>query len=55
VLIAERAKKLQAANSDMRRTSVSNGLVTCSGSGLDSHILPAAAKYQVAVSTRLCG
>lgn len=46
-LVAERVKKLRAANPDMDETAIPVDLVTCSGSGLDPHISPAAAEYQV--------
>ena len=46
--MAERVEKLWAANPDMDETAVPVDLVTCSGSGLDPHISPAAAEYQVA-------
>lgn len=39
---------LRKANPDMDETAIPVDLVTCSGSGLDSHISPAAAEYQVA-------
>ena len=47
-LVAERVKMLRAANPDMEETAIPVDLVTCSGSGLDPHISPAAAEYQVA-------
>jgi K+-transporting ATPase, C subunit len=47
-LVAERVEKLRAANPDMDETAIPIDLVTCSGSGLDPHISPAAAEYQVA-------
>lgn len=47
-LVAHRVADLKAANPDMDETAVPVDLVTCSGSGLDPHISPAAAEYQVA-------
>lgn len=47
-LVAQRVEKLRAANPDMEETAIPVDLVTCSGSGLDPHISPAAAEYQVA-------
>lgn len=47
-LVAERVERLRAANPDMDETAIPVDLVTCSGSGLDPHISPAAAEYQVA-------
>ncbi|WP_435029240.1 potassium-transporting ATPase subunit KdpC [Levyella massiliensis] len=47
-LVAERVKKIKASNPDMGDTPIPEDLVTCSGSGLDPHISPAAAEYQVA-------
>ena len=47
-LVAECVEKLRAANPDMDETAIPVDLVTCSGSGLDPHISPAAAEYQVA-------
>lgn len=46
-LVAERVEMLRAANPDMDETAIPVDLVTCSGSGLDPHISPAAAEYQV--------
>ena len=46
--IKERVEKLRKANPDMDETAIPVDLVTCSGSGLDPHISPAAAEYQVA-------
>ena len=43
--IKERVKKLRKANPDMDETAIPVDLVTCSGSGLDPHISPAA-EYQ---------
>lgn len=48
LLVAERIEKLRDANPDMDDTAIPVDLVTCSGSGLDPHISPAAAEYQVA-------
>lgn len=47
-LVAERVAMLRETNPDMNETAVPVDLVTCSGSGLDPHISPAAAEYQVA-------
>lgn len=46
-LVAERVENLRKANPDMDKTTIPVDLVTCSGSGLDQHISPAAAEYQV--------
>lgn len=47
-LVAKRVDNLRAANPDMDETEIPVDLVTGSGSGLDPHISPAAAEYQVA-------
>lgn len=54
-LVAERVEKLRAANPDMDETAIPVDLVTCSGSGLDPHISPAAAEYQVARIAKATG
>ena len=46
-LVKERIEKLKAADPDMAETAIPVDLVTGSGSGLDPHISPAAAEYQV--------
>ena len=45
-LVAKRVQMLRKANPDMEETAIPVELVTCSGSGLDPHLSPAAAKYQ---------
>lgn len=47
-LVKERVEILRKANPDMDETAIPVDLVTCSGSGLDPHISPAAAEYQIA-------
>lgn len=47
-LVAERVEMIREANPDMDETAIPVDLVTGSGSGLDPHISPAAAEYQVA-------
>lgn len=47
-LVAERIEKIKASNPAMGDTPIPVDLVTNSGSGLDPHISPAAAEYQVA-------
>lgn len=46
-LVAQRVEKLRKANREMDEDAIPVELVTCSGSGLDPHISPAAAEYQV--------
>lgn len=46
-MIAERVEKIKAANPDREGEAIPVDLVTSSGSGLDPHISPAAAEYQV--------
>lgn len=46
-LVAQRVAKIRAANPEKGNTPIPVDLVTCSGSGLDPHISPAAAQYQV--------
>ncbi|MBP3489655.1 MAG: K(+)-transporting ATPase subunit C [Roseburia sp.] len=45
--VAERVEMIKAANPDAEMDAIPVELVTCSGSGLDPHISPAAAEYQV--------
>ena len=47
-LVSRRVDRLRAADPSMEDTAIPVDLVTCSGSGLDPDISPAAAEYQVA-------
>lgn len=46
-LVAERVERLRAANREQGDEPIPVDLVTCSGSGLDPDISPAAAEYQI--------
>lgn len=46
-MVAERVEMIKTANPEMGDTPIPVDLVTCSGSGLDPAISPAAAEYQV--------
>ena len=46
-LVQERVEKIRAADPEQKDTPIPEDLVTCSGSGLDPHISPSAAEYQV--------
>lgn len=46
-LVAQRVERLRAAHPERGGEPIPVDLVTCSGSGLDPHISPAAAEYQV--------
>lgn len=47
-IVAQRVAMLKDANPEMKETAIPVDLVTCSGSGLDPHISPVAAEYQIA-------
>lgn len=46
-MVAERVEEIRAAHPEHADDPIPSDLVTCSGSGLDPHISPAAAEYQV--------
>ncbi|PWM45712.1 MAG: potassium-transporting ATPase subunit C [Clostridiales bacterium] len=46
-LVAKRIEMIKQANPNMDEMTIPVDLVTCSGSGLDPHISPAAAEYQI--------
>lgn len=46
-LIADRVEMIRSANPDMKEAAIPVDIVTCSGSGLDPAISPAAAQYQI--------
>lgn len=46
-IVRDRLAEIEAAHPEMRGVPVPSDLVTCSGSGFDPHISPAAAEYQV--------
>lgn len=54
-LVSWRVEKIKAAHPDMAGRAIPVDLVTCSGSGLDPHISPAAAEYQVGRIARAQG
>ena len=54
-LVSDRVAKLRAADPEMSDAPIPVDLVTCSGSGLDPDISPAAAAYQVARIAKASG
>ncbi|MDO5358470.1 MAG: potassium-transporting ATPase subunit C [Slackia faecicanis] len=53
--VAQRVEKVRAAHPEQGDAPVPSDLVTCSGSGFDPHISPAAAEYQVERLARTTG
>lgn len=54
-LVDARVEKIRASNPDAGMDAVPVDLVTCSGSGLDPHISPEAAEYQVPRLAKVTG
>ena len=54
-LVDARVEKIRASNPDAGMDAVPVDLVTCSGSGLDPHISPDAAEYQVPRLAKVTG
>ncbi|BAK43821.1 potassium-transporting ATPase subunit KdpC [Eggerthella sp. YY7918] len=54
-LVSERVQTIRAAHPEQGDHPIPSDLVTCSGSGLDPHISPAAAEYQVDRLARTTG
>lgn len=46
-IVQKRIERIRAAHPDHKNEPIPSDLVTCSGSGIDPHISPAAAAYQV--------
>ncbi|MDO4442808.1 MAG: potassium-transporting ATPase subunit C [Slackia sp.] len=53
--VADRVEEVRAAHPEQGDAPVPSDLVTCSGSGFDPHISPAAAEYQVERLARTTG
>lgn len=54
-VVHQRVEKIRAAHPDRNNEPIPSDLVTCSGSGIDPHISPAAAAYQVGRLARHTG